>query len=251
MKLLLVDDEVTMIEIMKKAIDWKAKGIQKVFTAYNAEEARDVLASSEIDIMICDIEMPGESGLELIKWMQDVYPEVLCIILTGFPDFNYARSAISLGVFQYLLKPVAFEELEKVVHSAVERAEENIAASEKRKNERNDEISDPVRRVKDYLELHYNEVITRKNIESLIHINGDHLNREFKKDTGFTLMEYIQWYRVVMAKKLLRETSFSMAEISVQIGYDSPAYFAKIFKKITQQTPREYRSGHGREPEEK
>ena len=55
MKLLLVDDEVTMIQIMEKAIDWKKKGIQKVFVAYNADEARDILASSAIDIMICDI----------------------------------------------------------------------------------------------------------------------------------------------------------------------------------------------------
>lgn len=52
--------------------------------AYNADEARDILASSAIDIMICDIEMPGESGLELIQWMQDAYPEIICIILTGF-----------------------------------------------------------------------------------------------------------------------------------------------------------------------
>ena len=132
MKLLLVDDEVTMIQIMEKAIDWKKKGIQKVFVAYNADEARDILASSAIDIMICDIEMPGESGLELIQWMQDAYPEIICIILTGFPDFNYARSAISLGVYQYLLKPVSFEELEKVISSAIERVEENMAVSMKK-----------------------------------------------------------------------------------------------------------------------
>lgn len=136
MKLLLVDDEVTMIQIMEKAIDWKKKGIQKVFVAYNADEARDILASSAIDIMICDIEMPGESGLELIQWMQDAYPEIICIILTGFPDFNYARSAISLGVYQYLLKPVSFEELEKVISSAIERVEENMAVSAKTPNEK-------------------------------------------------------------------------------------------------------------------
>lgn len=181
MKLLLVDDELTMIQIMEKAIDWKKEGIQKIFVAYNADEARDILASSEIDIMICDIEMPGESGLELIKWMQDMYPEVICIILTGYPDFNYARSAISLGVYQYLLKPVAFEELESVVRSAIERAEENVAASAVSDKEKDREISDPVKCVRGYLEAHYNEIITYRNIESLVHMNGDYINREFKK----------------------------------------------------------------------
>ena len=229
MKLLLVDDEVTMIQIMEKAIDWKKKGIQKVFVAYNADEARDILASSAIDIMICDIEMPGESGLELIQWMQDAYPEIICIILTGFPDFNYARSAISLGVYQYLLKPVSFEELEKVISSAIERVEENMAVSMKTPNEKDSEMSDPIRQVRGYLEEHYNEIITRRNIESLVHLNGDYINR------------------IIMAKKLLRETNLSMAEISAQTGYDSPAYFAKIFKKLTSQTPSEYRVRHERD----
>lgn len=50
-----------------------------------------------------------------------------------------------------------------------------------------------------------------------------------------------------MAKKLLRETNLSMAEISAQTGYDSPAYFAKIFKKLTSQTPSEYRVRHERD----
>lgn len=60
-------------------------------------------------------------------------------------------------------------------------------------------------------------------------------------------MEYIQRYRIIMAKKLLRETNLSMAEISAQTGYDSPAYFAKIFKKLTSQTPSEYRVRHERD----
>lgn len=97
MNLLLVDDEIAMLHIMEKAIDWKKKGIQKVFTAYNTDLARDIISSSKIDLVICDIEMPKENGLSLIQWIQDMYPEIINIILTGYPDFNYARSAISLG----------------------------------------------------------------------------------------------------------------------------------------------------------
>lgn len=242
MNLLLVDDEIAMIQIMKESIDWKKLGFQKVFTAYNSEEAKDILESSAIDILLCDIEMPGESGLELIRWIQGIYPEIVCIILTGYPDFNYARSAISLGVYQYLLKPVAFEELEEAVVSAIERIEGNITASGSSQPEASENIDNPIQIIKEYLEAHYNEVVTRKNIESLVHLNGDYINREFKKSTGYTLMEYIQHYRIIMAKKLLRETSLSMTEISVRMGYDSPAYFAKIFKRQTSLTPSEYRS---------
>ena len=164
MNLLLVDDEVAMVQIMKEAVDWKKQGIKELYTAHNAYEAKDILESTKIDILVCDIEMPGESGLELIKWMEDIYPEILSIILTGYPDFNYARSAVSLGVYQYLLKPVAFEELDEVVHHAVERVEEIISSRNRKDMTGIEEMSDPVRVIKEYLEIHYNEVITRKNI---------------------------------------------------------------------------------------
>ena len=94
----------------------------------------------------------------------------------------------------------------------------------------------------DYRCTYYSEVITRKKIEELVHLNQDHINREFKKQTGYTLMEYVQHYRILMAKKMLRETTLSISEISIRTGYDSPAYFSKIFKKQTERTPLEYRA---------
>lgn len=100
------------------------EGNSKGFTAYNTDLARDIISSSKIDLVICDIEMPKENGLSLIQWIQDMYPEIINIILTGYPDFNYARSAISLGVYRYLLKPIAFDELEETIASAVEKLEE-------------------------------------------------------------------------------------------------------------------------------
>ena len=62
-------------------------------------------------------------------------------------------------------------------------------------------MADAVNTIKKYLESHYSEVITRKKIEELVHLNQDHINREFKKQTGYTLMEYVQHYRILMARK--------------------------------------------------
>lgn len=96
-------------------------------------------------------------------------------------------------------------------------------------------------KVRQYLQTHYNEVITRKDIESLVHMNQDYVNRKFKQAEGYTLVQYVQYYRIFMAKKLLRETNLTVAEVSAETGYDSPAYFSKVFKKWTDQTPVEYR----------
>ncbi len=243
MKLLLVDDEVATIQILKKAVDWKSIGIRQVFTAYNAASAKKVFQENEIDILICDIEMPQESGLDLIKWVQGLYPNIVNIILTGFADFNYARSAISLGVYRFLLKPVGFDELKQTVMEAItkiesEKLQTNILLSDSNTGNK----KNPIEQVKEYLEKHYNEVITRNHIESLVHLNRDYINREFKDATGYSLMEYIQHYRILKAKKLLRETDDTVSEICIKIGYDSPAYFSKIFKKRLGITPVDYRN---------
>ena len=79
-----------MINILAKTVDWESVGIDQVFSAYNAFEARKIMDQNPIDIILCDIEMPLENGLHLLEWARTKYPHILPIILTGYPDFNYA-----------------------------------------------------------------------------------------------------------------------------------------------------------------
>lgn len=223
--ILLVDDETAMLGILENVLHWNELNIDEIYTANNAIKAKEILQTHRIDITVCDIEMPQESGLELISWIQDIYPEIVNIILTGHPDFNYARSAISLGVYRYLLKPVAFDELEETIRMGLEKNDKDELKSMKGKNE--EEITS-VNIVKQFIEENYNTVITRNDIENCVHLNKDYINRSFKAETGYTLMEYIQYYRIEMGKKLLKTTKKSITEISLEIGYDSSAYFAKI-----------------------
>lgn len=237
--ILLVDDEITMLKIINQIMDWNKIGIDHVYIARNAAQARDILQQKKVNITVCDIEMPQENGLDLIRWIQEIYPEIINIILTGHADFNYARSAVSLGVYRFLLKPVSFEEMEQTISEAlkktalIEEEEEPIAVQQRQKM---------VLQVKEYIEQHYNMVITRNDIEKLVHLNKDYINRAFKGETGYSLMEYIQFYRIGMSKKMLRSSDRSVSEIGMEVGYDSPAYFAKIFKKQTGMTPMDYRN---------
>lgn len=257
MNLLLVDDEVATIQILLKAIDWKKNGIDSIFTAYNTQTAREIVDKNDIDIIVSDIEMPQENGLDFIKWVQGVYPIIVNIILTGHADFNYARSAVSLGVFQFMLKPISHFELEQIVRDAVKLVEEEkslektrqIGAyfqdkqwSEELAKTEGKSLRPEVLLIKKYMEKHYQESITRESIENLVHLNRDYINREFKIETGYTLMEYIQFFRIQIAKKLLSDTNESIASISMLVGYDSPAYLSKIFKRRTGITPIEYRN---------
>ena len=71
MNLLIVDDEVYVVRAIRSRIDWNSLGIDEVFVAFNARKAKDVLRENKIDIIVTDIEMPQESGLELMQWVRD------------------------------------------------------------------------------------------------------------------------------------------------------------------------------------
>ena len=101
MNLLLVDDEAFALEALEHAINWKSLGIDQVFTCGNIKAARQICQESDIQIMICDIEMPNGTGLDLAKWLSENYPDLLILFLTCHSDFSFAKEAISYHAFAY------------------------------------------------------------------------------------------------------------------------------------------------------
>ncbi|MBD2869092.1 response regulator transcription factor [Paenibacillus arenilitoris] len=130
-RILLVDDEVHAVEGIKASVDWDKLGISEVLTAYDILQAKEIFASFDtVDLMLCDIEMPMGSGLELLAWVREHYPDTESIFLTCHADFHYAKQAIQLGSFDYLLKPVPSAELEIVISKAIEKKAEESKKSE-------------------------------------------------------------------------------------------------------------------------
>jgi len=117
-QLLLVDDEVHAIEGVKSDLDLAKLNINQLFIANNVKQAREILLQEHIDILLCDIEMPKGSGLELLSWIRDQQYSTVTIFLTSHADFRYAKEALQLGSMDYLLKPVLKEELEQVITKA-------------------------------------------------------------------------------------------------------------------------------------
>ena len=124
MNLLLVDDEAFALEALEHAINWKSLGIDQVFTCGNIKAARQICQESDIQIMICDIEMPNGTGLDLAKWLSENYPDLLILFLTCHSDFSFAKEAISYHAFAYLLKPFDIEEISQAVEEAVQKPSE-------------------------------------------------------------------------------------------------------------------------------
>ena len=118
-RVLLVDDEESVLKVLKTSIDWLALGVEAPVTASDGAQALEVMERAPFHLLITDIKMPRMGGLELIRRVRQLYPETRCILLTAYSEFDYAKEAIRLGVENYLLKPVQKEELESTVQNAM------------------------------------------------------------------------------------------------------------------------------------
>lgn len=98
--------------------------------------------------------------------------------------------------------------------------------------------------VQRYLEAHFARALTLEEIGASVGLDRFTLCRQYRETTGVTVMEQLKRIRVAKAKQFLRYTSYSIEEIGVLCGYDSPSYFGKIFKDETGRTPRAYREQH-------
>ncbi|MDQ1914752.1 response regulator [Paenibacillus sp. GD4] len=131
-RLLLVDDEIHAIEGVKADLNLNKLGISGLFTAYNIRQAKEIFERESIDIMLCDIEMPQGSGLDLLAWVRGHHPNTATIFLTSHADFKYAKEALQLGSLDYLMKPVMVQDLEQAIRKAQSVIDRNSEANRNR-----------------------------------------------------------------------------------------------------------------------
>ncbi|SHO47236.1 response regulator transcription factor [Anaerocolumna xylanovorans] len=121
MTVLIVDDQTIVVSGILFGVDWNKLKVNRTLKAYNAYEAKKILKEYQVDIMLCDIEMPAENGLSLYAWTKEQNMDLECIFLTAHADFMYAKEAIRLGSFEYILQPARYEEVENVILRAMEK----------------------------------------------------------------------------------------------------------------------------------
>ncbi len=134
MKVFLVDDEIAIRETIRNTFPWEERGFQLVGEAPDGEMALPMIRDLNPDILLTDIRMPFMDGMRLCADVKRLMPWVGIVILSGYDDFAYAQQAISLGVREYLLKPVTARELGEALDRvsaqiAAERLERENAAS--------------------------------------------------------------------------------------------------------------------------
>ena len=114
-RVLLVDDEEEIRTGISRKIDWPSLGFRLVGEAGNGEEALELAEQLRPDVVLTDIKMPFMDGLELCRRLRISLPGARLVVFSGFDDFEYARQAVSMGVSEYILKPINAPELGQVL----------------------------------------------------------------------------------------------------------------------------------------
>jgi two-component system response regulator YesN len=207
--------------------------------------------------------MPLMDGLTLVenvrKELLDETPEF--IIISGYDDFEYARSALRLGVRNYLLKPLDDEELAASVvrmKADIERRRGQLRLErimdegrrsalmlfreyelDRREDSQSRYVSDAVRRIHEC----YQRDLSVEEEAARLCISAGYLSRVFKRETGYTFTDYLMYYRVKRAADLLRGGNLRIAEVADLVGYGDQRYFSQIFRRIVGMTPTQFKEG--------
>lgn len=120
MNLLIVDDEYYTVESISLKVQKLCPSFDQILKAYNLEQALEIFSAHTIDLMICDIEMPGGSGLELLDKIRQSGFDTVCIFLTAYAKFEYISRAMKLSSSDYLLKPIDDQNLVEALQKGME-----------------------------------------------------------------------------------------------------------------------------------
>lgn len=119
MRCMLIDDDIPTVQVLTELIPWTAYGFNEVSQAHCVQDAQTLFDAGIPDLVICDIEMPRGSGIEMIQWIREQGYDCAFIFFTCHESFDFASTAISFNADSYLLKPLNQEKLEAAVMKAV------------------------------------------------------------------------------------------------------------------------------------
>ncbi len=249
---LIIDDEPMICMGLLALIDWKSFGFSVTDVRFSYAEGLSAAMSGNYSLIISDIRLHDESGLELIRKVRNADRCDQFILLSAYADFSYAQTAIELGVRQYLLKPLRAELLGEAIRKFTEDAhgKEPSASgktTEKERTSRHSHVDEAL----SYIHENYADAeASLAKFAAGAYLNPSYLGQQFRSVTGYRFTDYLNRYRVFQAGKLLLSGRYKNYEIAIRCGFNSETYFYRVFCRYTGLSPMEYtrkiRSGDGR-----
>jgi len=241
-KVAVIDDNPLVTQALAATIDWPALGCVVVGTADNGEDAEALICEQRVDVIISDIKMPGMDGLALCERINALDVRAKIILMTGYQEFELARRAVRVGAFDLLSKPLANDEVCRVVRNAITALEKEWEKRPASAPTRAPQDASPlVRRAVAYLEQHFERDISLEELSAKLIVNPSYLSRVIKKETGQGFVEILTEVRLDMAKHMLEQPDAKVYLVAERVGYRDYTYFYQVFKKRFGITPKEYK----------
>ena len=248
-RVLLVDDDRLILRGLTSILPWQEMGCEVIGMASDGLEGLRMIRDARPDILLTDIRMPNMDGLTMAAAVRSEFPRMQMAVLTAFRDFEYARQAIRLGVCRYLLKPSDLEELQEAVREMVRRLDRQQDRAETAESPEDQAAHGyVVENALSWMREHCTEHISLEDVAGQVFVSQWHLSKLINRETGMGFLDLISRMRVEQAKKLLADPARRISDAAYESGFSDVAHFSKTFKKITGQTPGEYRNSAGRRP---
>ena len=274
-RVLLADDEQIERMALAKRLKRHFGGSLDISEAVNGAEALETFKREKSQIVVMDISMPEMNGVEAAERIRSLDEDCIIIFLTAYDEFSYAKRAIVIRALDYLLKPCEEDELVAVMEEAMRLTDKRLNVSgvpspgvpspgvpspgvpspdipspDIRREEhaeampRDDgdgRLAQVAETIREYIRNNYMKEISMQDAARMMNYSDAYFCKLFKQcfDQNFT--SYLTGFRVNEAKKLLKDRSISVKDVSMQVGYYDSNYFAKVFKRITGMIPSEYR----------
>ncbi|WP_295505007.1 response regulator [uncultured Streptococcus sp.] len=238
--IMIVEDEYLVRQGIASLVDYEQFGMQVIAQAENGREAWQKFQENPADILLTDINMPQMNGLELAKLVRDQVPTCHIVFLTGYDDFDYARTAIKLGADDYLLKPFSKDDVEEML------AKVQTKLDKERKKAQIQNLVDQGQRSELEEAIHErlaDSELSLKSLASQLGFSPSYLSVLIKKELGLPFQDYLIQERMKKAKLLLLTTDLKIYEIAEQVGFEDMNYFSQRFKQVVGLTPRQFKKG--------
>lgn len=242
MKIMVMDDERWIRKGILKMIDKESLGINEVYEASSIAEARVIFVENKPEIVISDVRLPIGNGCTFCRELFDMDIGTKFIMLSGNDEFNYAKEALVYHAVDYLLKPVEKSVLNDTIRRACDEwiKEQDSSNVEKQIEITQTNVQTIIKQIISDIDKEYAKKMTLNIISEKYHINEAYLSNQFKKTTKVPLMNYIMQVRVEKAKDLMLMTRCKVNDVAKYVGYEDSRYFARVFKRLTGETPSDF-----------
>ncbi len=225
-KILVCDDEDIIRQGIRRIIERSYPDVQVNSSCGSGLEAWKEILCFQPDIVIADIRMPGLNGLELIEKCGELEHRPQFVIVSAYDEFSYAQKALRFGVREYLLKPVNHFRLLEILDILT-----GECARTDNRNRRAADESSVSERARKYMEHNFYRQITLEEVSEKTGVTPGYLSAVFKRETGMKYIDYLTELRLEKAKNLIEQTDLKVASVASMVGYLSPKYFTRLYRR--------------------